>query len=269
MAVATAAMITASHQSRMAWADDASAKIAAKARLEQGAELLTKHAYTSALAEFENAYRLFPSPKIFFDIGLADVGLNRNPDALRAFQRFLVETPDASPETVARAKAQITALLPLVAIVDIVCPSAGLEIFVDNRPVGRSPLGAPIYLDPGPHGLGSRASDNAPLAATTVAVTGGTRITVSVPVAPAAAPPPPAPLPALAPPRESGPENLIDARASSEPTATERPLYRRPWFWAAAAGVVAAVTVTVLLTVARSPSDPTASLGSMSLPGAQ
>ncbi|HEY4185492.1 MAG TPA: hypothetical protein VGP07_10505 [Polyangia bacterium] len=266
--LAITATICAAPLSRMARAEDGSSKVAAKARLEKGADLLVSHAYTGALTEFEDAYRLFPSPKIFFDIGLANVGLNRNPDALRAFQRFLVETPDASPETTARAKAQIQALLPLVAIVDIVCRTAGLEILVDNRSVGRSPLGAPVYLAPGSHGLVARASEGASPITTTFTVTGGARITVSVPIAASAATSPPAPLPVIATAPPSAPTTLVDTRGASEPAASERPLYRRPWFWAAGGGVVAAVTVTLLLTAGHSTSDPTPSLGHMNLPGA-
>lgn len=253
VAVIAFATLAAMILPRAALADDADARAAAKAKVEQGAALLNAHADARALAEFEDAYRLFPSPKIFFNMGLANVGLGRNPDALRAFQRFLIEATDASAESVARAKAQIQALLPKVAIVDVVCPQAGLEVIVDDGSVGRSPLATPLYLDPGRHRLVAKANETAPPTVLTFDVTGGARISVNVPVA--------APQPVIAPPPP-----LVDIHAPSDTGG--RPIYSRPWFWAAAAGVVVVVGATLLLTVGKSTKDPTASLGSMPLPGA-
>jgi hypothetical protein len=269
VAVAVVAIMVSAHHSRVAWADDAVSKAAAKVRLERGADLLVTHGYTGALVEFEDAYRLFPSPKIFFDIGLANVGLNRNPDSLRAFQRFLVEATDASPETVARAKAQIEALLPRVAVVDVVCPMAGTEILVDERSMGRTPLSGPVYLDPGQHGLTARANEGRAPFATTFAVTAGARTTVLVPAAggPSASPTLAALSAAPSVTNTSEAEHPRLDQSSSGDSAPAPPLYRHPWFWVAAGGVAAAVGLTLLLTVGRSTTDPKASLGHADLPG--
>ena len=252
---------------RLAWADDTVAKQAAKARLERGADLLVKHGYSGALLEFEDAYRIFPSPKIFFDIGLANVGLNRNPEALQAFQRFLAEATEASPESIARAKAQIEALLPLVAVVDIVCPTAGTAIAIDDTSVGRTPVSRPLYLDPGQHRLTARAKENDAPFVTTFAAMAGARVTVLVPpgAPPATArsnssirvPPPPLP------PSSAEERTLVDRSSPADPAGSPV-IYRRPWFWVAAAGVLAAASVTLWLTVGRSTSYPTSTLSSMS-----
>lgn len=242
-------------------AQDQDARTAAKARLEQGAALLAGHSYARALEEFEEAYRIFPSPKIFFDIGLANAGLDRNPDALRAFQRFLIEATDAPPDTVTRAKERVESLLPRVAVVDIVSPQAGLEILVDGQSVGRAPLASPLYLDPGTHRLLARENALAPSVTRAFEVKGGTRITVTVPAVPpptAAAPPPAAPIVSSPP--------LVRTAPPTEGPAEERPIFARTWFWVAAGGVVAVAAATLLLTVGRSQTDPTASLGRQTLP---
>ena len=266
VAVLAAGMVCVPGMSR---AEDAAAKAAAKERLERGADLLVTHDYTAALQEFEGAYRLFPSPKIFFNIGLANLGLDRNPDALRAFQRFLVEASDATPDTVTRAKAQIKTLLPRVAVVDFVCPTTGTEILVDDRSVGRAPLSGPVYLDPGSHDLTARSSESGPPVTTKFMVTGGTRVTVSVPAtATAAATPAEAALPAApGPPPASSPLALVERPGPSDGQAQARPIYSRPWFWAVATGVVAVVGVTLLLTVGHSTKDPNPSLGRVDFPG--
>src|SRR5215475_11501406 len=67
---------------RAAAADD---KAAAKAKLVEGADLLKRGEYQSALERFQRAYELVPSPKIQFNFGLAYKGLGRNADAIEAF----------------------------------------------------------------------------------------------------------------------------------------------------------------------------------------
>ena len=265
IAIVVCAVVGSARLSSVSLADDTASKAAAKARLERGADLLVTHGYTAALLEFEDAYRLFPSPKIFFDIGLANVGLNRNPEALRAFQRFLGEATDASPETVTRAKAQIETLRLRVAIVDVVCPTAGTEILIDDRSMGRTPLPDPVYLDPGQHALTARTHETGAAFSTTFAARAGERTTVLVPAAGGTVGPPIAPAPTLAVPpavATSSPDAapaLIESRSSTDSGAP--PLYRRPWFWAAAAGVVVAASLTLWLTVGRSSSYPSSTLG--------
>jgi hypothetical protein len=259
------AALAAAPWSRVVRAEETDARAAAKAKVEEGAALLKRHDDAGALAAFEDAYQIFPSPRIFFNIGLANVGLARNPQALRAFQRFLIEAPDASIESVSRAKAQVEALLPKVAIVDVISPRAGLEIVVDGESRGRSPLTAPLYLDPGQHRLLARVNETAPPSVKTFEVAGGTRIRVAVAMAPPAVA---APAPAVVATRASASPSppVVENHGTSEVEA--RSIYTRPWFWAAAAGVVAAVGVTLLLTVGSSTKDPTPSLMPMTLPGA-
>ena len=78
--------------------DQAAAKAAAKTVLARGARDLDARLYGRALAEFHEAYRIFPSPKIFFDIGLANMYLGHLGEALQAFETFLAEAPDAPEE---------------------------------------------------------------------------------------------------------------------------------------------------------------------------
>jgi hypothetical protein len=68
---------------------------AAHAKLVEGVDAMKRGDYEAALALFQQAYALVPSPKIHYDFGLAYVGLERPADALAAFERFLAEAPDA------------------------------------------------------------------------------------------------------------------------------------------------------------------------------
>jgi tetratricopeptide (TPR) repeat protein len=125
----------------------------ARAHLKRGAQLIDAEDLTGALAEFEAAYRLVPSPAIFQNFGIVYQGLGRKAAALDAFERFLAEAPSAPPEMRAHAQRAVQALRPEVALLRVRADLAGAGIFVDGRPMGRTPQEKPIYLDPGPHQL--------------------------------------------------------------------------------------------------------------------
>lgn len=175
-------------------AEDESARTAAKAKLAIGARLLDQGEYAEALSAFEQAYHLVPSAKIFFNIGLADVGLARYPEALRAFERFIGEAKNASADNLAEARLQIESLRPKVALVEVVTKEAGLEIVIDGRSYGRTPLAEIIYLDPGEHRLLAQGA-NGPPQVQTFTVAGGRRqrlaVQVADPLVPGSRPSPP------------------------------------------------------------------------------
>ncbi len=275
-----------------AQADAEAAKAAARAKLLKGSRFLDAGSYARALKEFDEAYRIFPSPKIFFNIGLANTRLERYPEALRAFDHFLAEATEVTPETVAQAKAQVELVRPKVAVIDVACAQEGVEIVVDERPVGRVPLGEPLYLAPGQHRLAARFAAGAAPFLKTFDAAGGTRERIDVPVekpavatsatskapavvaAPAVAPSP-LPVPPVAassgpapPPPSVGsePQGVLVDRPSSAASSDERPLYRRPWVWAVAAGVLVSAGATLWLTVGRSQDYPDPSLGHMNFP---
>jgi tetratricopeptide (TPR) repeat protein len=100
--------------SGVARAEDEAAKKASLTLLKQGNERLDKEKFQQALEKFEQAYEHFPSPRILFSEGQALRGLNRNADALRAFQRFLDEAKDAGEEHRKEAQANVSELSALV-----------------------------------------------------------------------------------------------------------------------------------------------------------
>jgi len=83
---------------------------AARAKLVEGVAALKRGDHRAALARFEEAYALVPSPKIHYDFGLAYVGLGRTDDARAAFERFLAEATDAPPDKRDKAASMIASL---------------------------------------------------------------------------------------------------------------------------------------------------------------
>ena len=126
---------------------------AARAKLVEGDGLLKQGSYIEALGAFKEAYALFPSPKIHYNFGLALKGMGRNAEAMEAFDRFLAEANDASPDARARAVASRNDLLTRVGVVRVTAEVDGASILIDGREHGRTPQSSEIHLDPGPHML--------------------------------------------------------------------------------------------------------------------
>jgi tetratricopeptide (TPR) repeat protein len=215
--------------SGVAAAQPADPRAAALEQLKEGAERIDRSDYVGALAHFQEAHRLFPSPKIDFNIGLACQGLGRHAQALAAFQRFLDEANDATPEARAKAERNVATLEPLVAVVAVAFDRPGARVAVDGEQHGTTPLAHGVPLDPGEHELSVEHEGRRQ--AQRVRVVAGERrklrfTTMATP----------------APPRAPAPESALTASAPA-PLAAERPFYTKVWFWALAAAVVGGAAV--------------------------
>jgi tetratricopeptide (TPR) repeat protein len=120
VALAVLALVTVDlGAARVARAQPAAAsdatRAAARRKLVEGVDALKRGDYQAALARFEEAYALVPSPKIHYDFGLAYVGLERPAEALAAFERFLAEAPDAPPDKRENAASLVSTLRARVA----------------------------------------------------------------------------------------------------------------------------------------------------------
>ena len=246
----------------------------ARDRLEQGSALYRKGDYQGALRKFEQARALFPSAKIYFNLGQAYSRLGRPAAAVDAFERFLDEATDADPARRADAAKFLSELEPRIARVRVLVPS-GSEVAVDGRPAGVAPLKRGIPVDPGSHQLTARAPGAAMAAVGSVQVDAGEVAQWQAPAvaepgggvtagAPATsspeplAPAPSSPSPAGVPPGTAPVSPTASADVPGIPTVTEGVRkdaappsgMRRWWPWAAgAAAVVAAgVVTTVILT---------------------
>jgi len=216
--------------------DDAAQK-RAEALLQRGAQSFAKGACQEALNDFVEAKRLFPSPEIDFDIGLAQGCLDNPVDALRAFDRYLryAASSPADPDNLVQAKEQSASLLPKVAVVHVEGPPSGTELLLDGHPQGTTPL--TLYALPGSHSLLGRHGglQSAEKRFTAVA---GHDLTLQLSLLPVAPPPPPSPL---------------SPRPSPPPSPSPSHSYRM-WLLVGA-GVVTAAAV-VFFAADRSTNDP-------------
>jgi hypothetical protein len=219
---------------------DAERRALASEHLKRGAQLIDAEDLSGALTQFEEAYRLVPSPNIHHNFGIAYQGLGRRAAALEAFERFLAEATRAAPAAREHARKAVSELTGQVAALSVLSEVAGASIFVDGRKVGETPREKPVYLDPGPHHLSVEHPDLGSLLAERLEVTAGQKLTVRPRV-----PQPSAPAPSSA-------TEASGLSASAPPPATPRlGNLHRPAAWAAAIGAAIGVGLMVPQIVQR------------------
>jgi tetratricopeptide (TPR) repeat protein len=84
------------------------ARVVAQSHLDRGNALFTHDHFADALAEFEAAFSLFPSPKLHFNLGQCERALGHDAAAAAHFQRFLDEATAVSPTLRAEAERYLT-----------------------------------------------------------------------------------------------------------------------------------------------------------------
>ena len=132
-------------------ANDAQAKAHAQGLLSEGTAAYGRGDYATALDKFTAAYEIFPSPKLWFNIGQANRDLGRPVEAVAAFDRFLRNAGDAPPETLAEARRSTAELKTKLGQIQVTCATDGAEITVDGKQVGSTPLGEMVWTTPGRH----------------------------------------------------------------------------------------------------------------------
>ena len=158
---------------------DPESKARAQVLLKDGAQFYRQGAYADALEKFDQAYAIFPSPKLLINIGQANRELGRVVEAVDAFERFLSLSSDASPDLIAEAKRSVNELGPKIGKLLIDCGVADAEIAVDGRVVGKAPLADMVRVSPGRHQVTATQATMIPVVQG-VEVAAGTVQTVSI-----------------------------------------------------------------------------------------
>jgi hypothetical protein len=127
-------------------------KAKAQKLVSQGVAAANQGIFTDALESFEQAYELYPSPKILINIGTSLRHLGRNAEAARIYELYL-QDPDADPKRAKEVRRLITTIDELVGLVelDIDAPDDEFEVRLDGKLVEQEKLGEPLRVDPGEH----------------------------------------------------------------------------------------------------------------------
>jgi len=148
---------------------------AARARTHyaRGLSFYTQREYARALAEFERAYALVPSPRLLFSMGQAHAGLGQYAAAFKELQAYVASVGSSVPaERRSQVTRQLEALRAQLGSVAVTVNVPGTSIDVDGEVVGSSPLRAPVMLDPGSHRVGAAHTDHSPASARVSVISG-------------------------------------------------------------------------------------------------
>jgi hypothetical protein len=222
--------------------NDAQAKARAQGLLSEGTAAYGRGDYAAALDKFTAAYKIFPSPKLWFNIGQANRDLGRPVEAVEAFDRFLRDAGDAPPETLGEARRSAAELKTKLGQIQVSCAVDGTEITVDGKQVGSTPLGETLWTTPGRHQVAAQHTGYAP-AIEDVVVVAGKIAAVNIEVLPIDLRPANKTVAAV----DGSIVGTSGGAAADQGAATKPPLYRRTWFWVAAGVVVAAGAAAAII----------------------
>ncbi len=122
--------------------------------VKRGVRKLREGDYVAALELFSNAHKIYPSPKIQFNIGQTYKELGRYLDAMGAYEIFLRDAPASTSETLRKlARDNIRDLFRKIALLRVQVSVRGAQISIDGRRRGVSPLDKPLRLMPGAHSM--------------------------------------------------------------------------------------------------------------------
>ena len=133
---------------------DPAKKAAAIEHLKAGLKYYDDGEYPKAIIEYEAAYKLYPSPKLFPNIGSCYKYMGRNLEALEYYERF-VKATDASVDAPGIKKlrrevaVEIRNLLRLVGRLRVVVTVPGAVVKVAGLERGRAPFDQELRFEPG------------------------------------------------------------------------------------------------------------------------
>ena len=108
--------------------------------------------YKEALALFQQAYELYPSPKLLFNMAQTLNELARPLEALEHYERFVAQVTEEEAEERWRIAHQtVFELQGKIATLELQVNVPGADVTVHGEALGKTPLREAIRLDPGAH----------------------------------------------------------------------------------------------------------------------
>jgi tetratricopeptide (TPR) repeat protein len=206
----------------------------AKARFIAGQSHYNLNELSEALREFKEAYRLYPDPVFLYNLGQCERQLNHPEEAIRFYRSFLREQPSAPNRQ------------------EVLTKIAELEVALKSKPA------EPDKMAPPPVPVEPAKPASLPIALPPPPAAPATETTATQPTAPLPSTPP------VNPEAAGGTPDRIDLTATPGPVPEtgSAPIYKRWWFWTAAAAVAVGTSVGIYLaTTGGGASAPGSDLG--------
>jgi hypothetical protein len=117
---------------------------------DRAQQLLRAKNYEGALVEFTRAYDLSKNPRVLFNVGICEKGLNHYARAAKRFDDELrLGEGQLSDDEKQELKDAIAIVKKYVSTVAVTSTEAGAHLFVDGYDVGTTPFAAPVTVDVG------------------------------------------------------------------------------------------------------------------------
>ena len=129
----------------------------ARAAFDRASVLFRAGDFNGARVEFEQAHRLSGEPRVLYNVAVCDKELHRYARAVTRLKASLAARP-LPADYVRVAQGTLAVLEPLTSRLAVEVSEAGAQVFVDDEPVGMSPLPEPLLVDVGEHGVVARKS---------------------------------------------------------------------------------------------------------------
>ena len=117
--------------------------------------------FEQARGLFLQAYGIQPRAEVALGLGQSEFELKRYRDCAEHLD-FAIHNlgPNVSEAVFAQAKKALAEAKTRVAVLHVATQRAGAEILVDGKAVGTTPLGLPLYIEPGAHEIAARLGQN-------------------------------------------------------------------------------------------------------------
>lgn len=123
-------------------------------RYTRGLALYGDGEFLLALVEFERAYQLSQNYKVLYNIGQVRIQLGRYAKGREALTEYLaLGGSNISSERAQAVNKDLTMLTERTATLRITSNEEGVDISLDGKSIGTSPLSAPLVVDAGEHSL--------------------------------------------------------------------------------------------------------------------
>jgi tetratricopeptide (TPR) repeat protein len=162
------------------------------AHFERGVEYVQDGDLKAAMVEFKRAYAASPNYRVLYNLGQVSNELSEYTDAQSYFRRYLADgASEIEPARKREVDAMLSKLSSRVANLMLSSNIAGAELFVDDVPVGRTPLSEPVRVSAGTRTIAAAVSGR-PRVSQIVEAAGGDTISIKLdfpPIAVAELPP--------------------------------------------------------------------------------
>jgi len=133
---------------------------------KKGNEAFEQRAVDNAYKYYTAAYKLWPHPRVLFNIAVSLGFLSRPLESARTFRKVLRYGPEPiTKHRYKQASERYIELMGQLTNLIVTCTDAGAKLFIDGRSIGSAPMKKKVTLGPGTHMVTASLAGKVPYSA--------------------------------------------------------------------------------------------------------